>query len=240
MLLPSKMLFEEPEAFSDPLGSYAFDSHRKDIPQNRKEPDTEFEADVRYAVDRYVLANSKGALEREAPRLLQLVQQGKYKPLLDPGHPTVYRGLNFGDGFKVGPVFPGVELIAGEVGSLRNGIYQPPAKHQISGWSSDPEFMATMVEINSFAAPTCFVIQAYVLDNPQSFFGNPERFATDVTGRNDYHEEFETISLGNIRYEECRWFANPIDEELDEEYLAQAQAFVRFETNRRPVKRLAQ
>lgn len=185
---------EEPEDPKSPFGKYAFDTYRKDIPNNEKEKDTPIEKKAWDAVERYIGNNEKAALNNMAPLLLNLVKQGKYKPILDPGRRPVYRLLQLPKELaekvlriQITPEQPS--------GTAESGVLMPTGGGKVSGWMADPSIIREFPGLGSGNVMILFVAGT----NGNNFFGAPGKLATAVNAP-EYEYEMEVIGLGPIRY----------------------------------------
>ena len=207
-LLITKLLFEEPEAGPDAIfGKYAFDSKRKDIKKQDKEPNTEIENEIEKSISKYVGWNSPGELSNFAPILLKLVKQGLYKPILDPlgKQDIVFRVIHFDSVASAKEAFP--QMLRGIVGNktgeqkiyrLESGILKP-YETNISGWTTDKNEILSQVssKTNSDGKSLLMIFQARISHNIGKFFGKPGKLGAIV----ESEHEMETIGYGPIQYE---------------------------------------
>lgn len=189
----NRLLKEEPEDPKSPFGKYAFDLNRDDVPKDQKEPNTRIENQALDALEDYIGLNAKQKLTTMAPLLLNMVKQGKYKPILDPGSRSVYRVMQV-------PQLVANKLLRMELGPNNSSGYAGPGVLQpyggkISGWTSNPELIRDFSGIGEGNAMILFV--AGTRNN--NFFGNPGHLAV-AAGEEEFAQEMEVIGLGPIRF----------------------------------------
>ena len=196
-----KLLYEEaqPEAKkNDVYGQYLFAPERTDTP---KEPNTEAEKRLYAALEKYFDENDSHKLQTQAPKILQLLADNKYKPLLDPGEITVYRGLRY-------PLEKLKELIEPYGETIKYNKYvvcnfpdslSPMIGNVLQSWTSEKNIGAFfgIPHFDESIAGIVFVARTNTEGN--SFFGKPMRLAKVVWP--DFAFEHETISVGPVEYD---------------------------------------
>lgn len=151
---------------------------------------------------RHVLNNQDSRLSKEIPTLLKMVEQNKFKALLQPDletHTHAYRFIDIQSVDLLKTILPNKQVKQDEkYHVLGKGVLKP--KDQLSSWTVNPR---SFVYSGFFARmpkhTTCLVLFK-AKTKPNDFFGNPDSMASELETEPGYWLERELIGVGNITY----------------------------------------
>lgn len=181
--------YAKPEAPENSIyGSYLFAPTRDDTPEP-KEKNTPQENQLQAALRAYIAGNSKASLAKLSNILLWMVQNGFYQKILSPLYqPTVYRVLEVN--WKKIPSILGIPPNRVRYFDVTGPGTLQPVNFPISGWTSAPDNLINVGEVESGTALILFAAST----KKNKFFGNPGELAK-VLGLVEYVREMEQSLL---------------------------------------------
>jgi hypothetical protein len=167
-------------------------------------PTKETEKELRSALQQYIIENDRSALTKRIEGILYLLDQGKYKQLLDPGpHEFAYRFMDANGAGPMSkilgkPLRPSTDCVPIEAGIL------DPDDRGLSSWTVNPRSLVysgffSVLDPNS----SLCLVKAKISSN--RFFGNPDELVSHLDFPADYYApgyalEREVVAVGPVAY----------------------------------------
>lgn len=226
-----RLLYETatPEATKDdPYGEYLFGADRANMGENiPQEPNTEAEDKLKAALKAFFEHNKTEKLKELAPKILDLLAQHKYVPLLDPGHSKVYRGIQASKSFLKTLIGANAEIKTNEYVVVNQQQQSAPIKDRlVQSWSFSSTLAANFASESPFGGGggVTILFVATTKEKGNNFFVNPHREPLPVvqiinTGTD---REFECVSVGPVTIDGFVYFVPEVGDLPDAQQLAAA------------------
>lgn len=151
----------------------------------------------------YVLKNSRSSLTKRLEGILYLLENGKYKELLDPsGHEYAWRFIDADTVSKMGSILK-LALLPSRSTTLSAGTLYPDDRN-LSSWTVNPR---SLVYSGFFSVipPNSHMVLVRAEISKNRFFGNPDEMVTALDLPSDYSSvgyalEREVVAVGPVDY----------------------------------------
>lgn len=162
--------------------------------------------ELKKAIKQHIRHNKDTKLEKHKDEILKLIDQGKYKKLLNvKGIKYVYRFIDFKDIKFLEQLTNKKQLdtSSGVVHKLSSGILAP--KTDISSWTSNPRSLihSGFLTVLPSKDMSLVLFRAKINHKQNSFFGNPNNMAKEVGMDQGYFFEKEVMGMGDIVYDKA-------------------------------------